>query len=263
MNTIDNDNQKKIINELDILIYAFYPACTSSEAIVKNKVFGLNYWLTLLIKTLLDSIKEESLKISNNRKWDEISEKSISKEISNKLSIIEKKIEDLRSFKEMCLKEEKIPYKINNEEKSFVNSSNKPLETPNPKQTRIYNKYTKQTSNYKKDIFRNALLYDRYFWNFAKLVTRNKENIKVYYISWHYRFNQRIYYVAVKNRWIKIENIANKLKKEGIVYGTFNIIRALRIRNSARYDKETKIQLETEEDDSTYKSLKRNDVDMN
>ena len=43
MNIIDNDNQKKIINELDILIYAFDPACTSSEAIVKNKAFGLNY----------------------------------------------------------------------------------------------------------------------------------------------------------------------------------------------------------------------------
>ena len=82
MNIIDNDNQKKIINKLDILIYAFDPACTNSEAIVKNKALGLNYWLTQLIKTLLDSIKEKSLKVSNNRKWDEISEKSISNEIS-------------------------------------------------------------------------------------------------------------------------------------------------------------------------------------
>ena len=48
----------------------------------------------------------------------------------------------------MCLKEEKIPYKINSEEKSFVNSSNKPLETPNPKQSRIqYNILKKELWN--------------------------------------------------------------------------------------------------------------------
>ena len=84
--------------------------------------------------------------------------------------------------------------------------------------------------------FYKAILYDRYYYNKARIVTKSEDTIKVYNISISYRYGNKIYFIKIQNRWEKINAyIIDRLRSEGLIYGFKNVINTLRQRRKYSY----------------------------
>ena len=73
-----------------------------------------------------------------------------------------------------------------------------------------------------------AILYDKYHYSKATIVTNNKE-IKIYPVTISTKYSIRpTYYILYQNKWQKLRKVANLLREEGLIFGYKNIIRAIR-----------------------------------
>ena len=86
-----------------------------------------------------------------------------------------------------------------------------------------------------------AILYDKYFANRARLVTKKNNEIKTYRVTISYKLGYKMFFVKYNNRWIRLREIIDKLRSEGLIFGFKNIIRELRTRNNNKVKTTNKI----------------------
>jgi hypothetical protein len=98
-----------------------------------------------------------------------------------------------------------------------------------------------------KNIFkeiRKHLVYDKFRWGTAYMVTESKVGIQKHRISvQHRQFGQTFFHIKIDGRWQRVKHVFKSLKAEGLVKGTTNIIKALRRRSRKLYPNTNKISL--------------------
>ena len=95
-----------------------------------------------------------------------------------------------------------------------------------------YKKYIRERRNQKFQPITKAILYDKYIANKARIVTKKREDIKIYEVKIRYINYRKTYFVKYQGKWQKLRDIAEELRKEGVILGFRNIINTLRSRHN-------------------------------
>ena len=216
--------------------------------------------LMTMIKEITEALNQfmevTNKEIENIKKMVEINHKSYiieQKETKKDKEIIESRIQNIIiSHKELCQKWDAIESLV---EGIKVNSDNILSRTPkNTSYINYKNSIIEQKRKQRKSITQ-AILYNKYLPNKARIITKPEGNIKVYNVSINHRNYRTNLFIKFNNKWQKLNTVADKLREEGLVFGFKNMINALRSRHNASKINANKPEMDT----NKRKSLENNE----
>ena len=111
--------------------------------------------------------------------------------------------------------------------------------TKNSKNHELYKlqKHDNRTKEKTRKSITQAILYDKYLPNKARIITKPEGNIKVYNVSISHKNYRTNLFITFNKKWQKLNTVADKLREEGLVFGFKNMINALRSRHNASNNK--------------------------
>ena len=73
-----------------------------------------------------------------------------------------------------------------------------------------------------------SILFDRYKWNKGRVVVKTNDKLKVYQVSISSKSGSMYIYIKINNQWRRYREFFKNNKNTGIIFGKYNIIKALR-----------------------------------
>ena len=219
-----NENREKRINEEN-----------KNELESSQNRTGLIKMIKEIRQLLEDHMRATELEIENIKKMIDINYKIIKKEnieVNNFKESTEMRLQNIiNAQKEMYLKHESLEsYAMGIVENKCAQTTNKDSYTKFKNELKV----KASQNNYNFIHTAKAILYDKYNFNKARVVTMKDNHVKVYQVSISYRNYRKTFYIKYQNHWCKLRDVLEQLRAEGLIYGFKNIVKTLRNRNIQR-----------------------------